>query len=67
MFSLLIILQVSQSAQWAPFNVGALLCALVIYKSLIVEQAEYKWLNTTDNLKIYDPTVTVLNTYIGGK
>jgi hypothetical protein len=43
------------------------MCALVIYKSLIVEQAEYKWLNTTDNLKIYDPTVTVLNTYIGGK
>ncbi|OAX32972.1 beta-glucan synthesis-associated [Rhizopogon vinicolor AM-OR11-026] len=28
--------------------------------------AEYKWLNTSDNLKIYDPDVTVLNSYHGG-
>ena len=47
---------------WVPYYV-----CFAIHKSLIVEQAEYKWLNTTDNLKIYDPTVTVLNTYIGGK
>ncbi|KAI0269100.1 glycoside hydrolase family 16 protein [Russula aff. rugulosa BPL654] len=40
--------QVSQSAQWAPFN------------------AEYAWLNTSSNLYIGDPTVTQLNTYIGG-
>ncbi|KIJ64320.1 glycoside hydrolase family 16 protein [Hydnomerulius pinastri MD-312] len=29
--------------------------------------AAYQWLNTTDNLKIYDPNVTVLNAYHGGK
>ncbi|KZV65891.1 glycoside hydrolase family 16 protein [Peniophora sp. CONT] len=40
--------QVSQSAQWAPFN------------------AEYKWLNTSDNLHITDQSVTKLNDYIGG-
>ncbi|KIM89908.1 glycoside hydrolase family 16 protein [Piloderma croceum F 1598] len=40
--------EVSQSAQWAPFNSG------------------YKWINTTDNLKIYDPNITTLNTYHGG-
>ncbi|KAJ6604495.1 beta-glucan synthesis-associated protein [Mycena vulgaris] len=40
--------QVSQSAQWAPFN------------------NEYIWFNTSDNLIIPDPTVTVLNSYIGG-
>lgn len=30
-------------------------------------QAAYHWLNTTDNLKIYNTTETFLNTYIGGK
>ncbi|KAI9463509.1 glycoside hydrolase family 16 protein [Russula earlei] len=40
--------QVSQSAQWAPFN------------------AQYAWQNTSDNLYIANPTVTSLNTYIGG-
>jgi hypothetical protein len=33
---------------------------------LTISQAGYKWLNTTDNLKIYDPQVTVLNPYHGG-
>lgn len=33
---------------------------------LTISQAEYRWLNTTDNLKIYDPEVTVLNSYHGG-
>lgn len=40
--------QVSQSAQWAPFN------------------AAYAWFNTTANLIIPDPDVTVLNPYMGG-
>ncbi|GJE87669.1 glycoside hydrolase family 16 protein [Phanerochaete sordida] len=40
--------QVSQSAQWGPFNAG------------------YEWFNTTDNLIIPDPSLTVQNTYIGG-
>ncbi|KAJ7749981.1 glycoside hydrolase family 16 protein [Mycena metata] len=39
--------QVSQSAQWAPFN------------------AAYTWDNSSDNLIIADPTVTVLNSYKG--
>ncbi|KAJ7786147.1 glycoside hydrolase family 16 protein, partial [Mycena metata] len=40
--------QVSQSAQWGPFN------------------NEYIWFNTSDNLIIPDPSISVLNTYIGG-
>ncbi|KAI0291588.1 glycoside hydrolase family 16 protein [Russula brevipes] len=40
--------QVSQSAQWAPFN------------------AQYSWQNTSSNVYIADPTVTTLNSYIGG-
>jgi beta-glucanase (GH16 family) len=40
--------QVSQSAQWAPFN------------------AAYQWPNTTDNFNIVDPTITELNSYMGG-
>ncbi|KAG1750407.1 glycoside hydrolase family 16 protein [Suillus paluster] len=28
--------------------------------------AEYKWLNTSDNLRIYDSDITVLNPYHGG-
>ncbi|KIK09644.1 glycoside hydrolase family 16 protein [Laccaria amethystina LaAM-08-1] len=28
--------------------------------------ANYNWLNTTDNIIIYDPTTTVLNSYKGG-
>ncbi|KAG6868438.1 hypothetical protein C0993_002757 [Termitomyces sp. T159_Od127] len=40
--------QVSQSAQWAPFN------------------AQYDWINTTDNLIIPDPDITVLNPFKGG-
>ncbi|KAF9234999.1 glycoside hydrolase family 16 protein [Melanogaster broomeanus] len=28
--------------------------------------AAYQWLNTTDNLIIYDPNITVLNSYHGG-
>ncbi|KAG5350129.1 hypothetical protein C0989_012528 [Termitomyces sp. Mn162] len=40
--------QVSQSAQWAPFN------------------AQYDWFNTTDNLIIPNPDITVLNPYKGG-
>lgn len=28
--------------------------------------AEYKWLNTSDNLIVLDPTISTLNTYIGG-
>jgi len=40
--------QVSQSAQWAPFN------------------AAYTWANTTDNLKVYNPSATALNSYVGG-
>ncbi|KAM5536682.1 hypothetical protein V8D89_009609 [Ganoderma adspersum] len=40
--------QVSQSAQWGPFN------------------EYYEWYNTTDNLIIPDPTVSLLNTYKGG-
>ncbi|KAL0952798.1 hypothetical protein HGRIS_007023 [Hohenbuehelia grisea] len=28
--------------------------------------AEYKWLNTSENIKMYDPAVTVLNSYAGG-
>lgn len=40
--------QVSQSAQWAPFN------------------AQYSWQNTSSNVYIADPTVTELNSYIGG-
>ncbi|KAI0094797.1 glycoside hydrolase family 16 protein [Irpex rosettiformis] len=40
--------QVSQSAQWAPFN------------------AFYEWFNTTDNLIIADPDVTIFNVYVGG-
>ncbi|KAG2156292.1 glycoside hydrolase family 16 protein [Suillus clintonianus] len=40
--------QVSQSAQWGPFNAG------------------YIWKNTSDNEIIPNPSITVLNTYIGG-
>lgn len=40
--------QVSQSAQWGPFNAG------------------YIWKNTSDNEIIPNPSVTVLNSYIGG-
>ncbi|KAG6879217.1 hypothetical protein C0992_004359 [Termitomyces sp. T32_za158] len=40
--------QVSQSAQWAPFN------------------AQYDWINSTDNLIIPDPDNTFLNPYKGG-
>ncbi|KAG6335081.1 hypothetical protein ID866_4009 [Astraeus odoratus] len=29
--------------------------------------AAYQWLNTSDNFKIYDPTITELNSYHGGK
>ncbi|KIM47853.1 glycoside hydrolase family 16 protein [Hebeloma cylindrosporum] len=39
--------QVSQSAQWAPFNAG------------------YHWLNTSDNLIIYNASKSVLNEYAG--
>ncbi|KAH9944283.1 glycoside hydrolase family 16 protein [Epithele typhae] len=39
--------QVSQSAQWGPFN------------------ANYAWFNTSDNLIIPDPDITVLNPYVG--
>ncbi|KAI0756878.1 glycoside hydrolase family 16 protein [Daedaleopsis nitida] len=39
--------QVSQSAQWGPFN------------------ADYNWFNTSDNLIIPDPSISVLNTYKG--
>lgn len=40
--------QVSQSAQWAPFN------------------DHYVWFNTSDNLIIADPDVTIFNVYVGG-
>lgn len=40
--------QVSQSAQWAPFNAG------------------YIWKNTSENEIIPNPSLTALNTYIGG-
>ncbi|KAF7303511.1 GH16 domain-containing protein [Mycena indigotica] len=40
--------QVSQSAQWAPFN------------------AEYHWLNTSDNLIIPSLDVSHFNNYVGG-
>jgi len=40
--------QVSQSAQWAPFN------------------DKYIWLNTSANLIIPDPSISALNSYIGG-
>ncbi|KAF8222139.1 glycoside hydrolase family 16 protein, partial [Tricholoma matsutake] len=40
--------QVSQSAQWAPFN------------------KQYEWFNTTQNIVIVDPQITVLNSYVGG-
>ncbi|KIK62288.1 glycoside hydrolase family 16 protein [Collybiopsis luxurians FD-317 M1] len=40
--------QVSQSAQWAPFN------------------DQYIWLNTSENLVIPNPSISVLNSYIGG-
>ncbi|CAL1701248.1 unnamed protein product [Somion occarium] len=39
--------QVSQSAQWAPFNAG------------------YVWQNTSDNMFVTDPSISVLNTYMG--
>jgi len=40
--------QVSQSAQWAPFN------------------NEYHWFNTSANYIVPDPTISTLNSYIGG-
>ncbi|OCH92193.1 beta-glucan synthesis-associated [Obba rivulosa] len=43
-----LVAQVSQSAQWAPFNAG------------------YIWKNTSDNEIIYDTTLSMQNTYIGG-
>ncbi|KAI0321949.1 beta-glucan synthesis-associated [Amylostereum chailletii] len=40
--------EVSQSAQWAPFDAG------------------YVWNNNSDNFILTDPTVSKLNTYLGG-
>lgn len=58
--------QVSMSAQWAPFNVGLVSVILDIVTKDCIVQAEYKWLNNTQNLVIPDPEATVLNSYIGG-
>lgn len=42
--------------------------AISYYTSSVVDifQAEYQWFNTTDNYKIYDPELTILNPYKGG-
>lgn len=53
-------------------SMGAFQCSSCIlsYLPTIFEanssQAEYRWQNTSDNLGIYDPEVTVLNSYVGG-
>ncbi|KAF8658304.1 hypothetical protein AX16_002074 [Volvariella volvacea WC 439] len=39
--------EVSQSAQWAPFDAG------------------YEWMNTSDNMIIYDSSVSFFNTFVG--
>ena len=51
------------SAQWAPYNVSEV--SSILCCSNII-QAEYQWLNATDNYNIYDPQVTILNPYKGG-
>lgn len=57
--------QVSQSAQWAPFNVR-IRRFVAAGLDLIPVQAQYDWLNTTDNLIIPNPDNTLLNPYKGG-
>jgi hypothetical protein len=57
------------SAQWAPFNVRILIHCCGLYRTTNAfhcGQAKYRWRNTTDNLVIHDPELTVLNSYIGG-
>jgi len=58
--------KVSLSAQWAPYNVRHTVSCLTPHYEYI-RQANYNWLNTTDNLIMYDTTKTVLNAYKGGK
>lgn len=59
--------KVSQSAQWAPYNVRVFpLCSDHSRLILPLTQAGYKWLNNSDNLIIYDAQNTVLNSYHGG-
>lgn len=44
-----------------------ILISCLILRYECVRQANYDWLNTTDNLILYDPTKTVLNSYKGGR
>lgn len=43
------------------------LCGNELVINYNISQAEYKWLNSSDNLIIYDPVNTELNGYHGGE
>lgn len=57
--------EVSQSAQWAPFNFGLVLKSISSY--LVANQPlnRYEWFNTSENLIIADSAISQQNTYTG--